>query len=702
LSSLIQALRAIAVSAVVLFHLWPAQLTGGYVGVDVFFVISGYLITGHLLREVEKTKSLRLGAFWARRIRRLLPAALTVVVATLIGVVLFAPVQHWGQYISEMWASIGLVENWKLAGDAVDYFAAASPSPLQHYWSLSVEEQFYIVWPLLLFGIAALGRRVRRPRFRVVALAVAVLLGTLSLAYSIAISIADNSFGYFSTFSHAWEFLAGGAVAIVGGRIERVADRTNHASAIGGALALLGAATILATASLFDGATPFPGFAAALPVGGALVVLFAVPFVGNGRISSFLRVRPLAFLGDASYSIYLWHWPLIVLAPFALDRALTALDKVVILCVTLALAFLTKRYIEDAVRSGALARRRSTVTFLAGATAAAIVVAASLAPFGVFSAQRTAAITSAEELYAGSGETGLSCFGPNAVLRPDPETCTASHTLDPRVAELTPWLATVDEVAGGPDPAWTANWSRCPKSTGTAITTCEFGDPAAPVHVVIVGDSHGFQWSHAVLPIAEKNGWRVSIVWSAGCALTEPGYELLGGGTTDAGRACEAWRAAMLNGLSAPGAADIVITSAFSHSHEIVTDPENAPGAQAAFDSAIQRLLDSGRRVAVIADSPLGVSNIPDCLLATRVVDDPCTFPRSEAAGVDPLASAALSIANPRLEVVDLTDLFCDATTCHSVIGGVAAYSDRHHLSSGFLRGLWPAIEPTLLRLLNR
>jgi len=209
LRSDIQALRALAITTVVIFHLWPGRLPGGFVGVDVFFVISGFLITTHLLKSVEN-KTFKVANFWVRRVRRLLPASFTVLISTAIAVLVFVPVQLWLQWLKEIQASILYFENWILAIDAVDYLALSNEaSTTQHFWSLSVEEQFYIVWPLLI-AVALLFVRKRSPQVqRISMLAILVLITLSSLIYGIYLTQAEPAIAYFSTPVRAWEFGAG-------------------------------------------------------------------------------------------------------------------------------------------------------------------------------------------------------------------------------------------------------------------------------------------------------------------------------------------------------------------------------------------------------------------------------------------------------------------------------------------------------------
>ncbi len=211
----IQALRALAVALVVVFHMWPSSLPGGFVGVDVFFVISGFLITSLLLREIDRTGQLSLSKFYARRARRILPASLVTLGCVGIATILFVPLSYWQQFFGDLTASTTYVQNWHLSAAAVDYFAAdQGPSPVQHFWSLSAEEQFYLVWPVTLVFAAAVTRHAPRLRRRAIAASMG-LLTLASLVYSLIATATDPAAAYFVTPTRAWEFGAGGLLALL-------------------------------------------------------------------------------------------------------------------------------------------------------------------------------------------------------------------------------------------------------------------------------------------------------------------------------------------------------------------------------------------------------------------------------------------------------------------------------------------------------
>jgi peptidoglycan/LPS O-acetylase OafA/YrhL len=331
----IDGLRGVAVLLVVLYHCGVPFLTGGYVGVDVFFVISGFLITSLLLRELASTGRISIAGFYARRIRRLLPAAMLVTAVTVVAGYRLLPPLRAPQVALDGLASTLYGLNYRLAAAGINYLQGdAAPSPLQHFWSLAVEEQFYLVWPLLLI-LAVRGRRIAL---------CTVVIG--SLAVSVWQTTANPTWAYFGLHTRAWELGAGALVAVLGGRLARW-------------WAPVGLGAVLVSAVLFTDRTAFPGYAALLPVGGVVVLLLAR--------SRMLTGKPLRALGRLSYSWYLWHWPFLALGPPGglATRLLLAAGALVAATLTYAL-------IENPVRHLRIAAWRTigsglTVTGLAAA-----------------------------------------------------------------------------------------------------------------------------------------------------------------------------------------------------------------------------------------------------------------------------------------------------------------------------------------------
>ncbi|MFJ3406356.1 acyltransferase family protein [Promicromonospora sp. NPDC090134] len=687
----IQALRAVAVLAVVLFHLWPNRLTGGYVGVDVFFVISGFLITSHIVRDVDAGR-FSVTEFWSRRILRLLPASLLVLAVTAAGVRALAPVQHWEQWFREIAASGLHAENWVLAADAVDYLAAENmASPVQHYWSLSAEEQFYLVWPLLIALCLLVGRRLRRTAhtgsgsqgldragrrasWRPVVAGALVVVVVASLVTSVVWTGADQAYAYFITPTRAWEFGAGALLAFVPARTGRW---SSAASWVG--LALIGVSAVL-----FTGATPFPGVWAAVPVLGTVLVIWAQ---ASDRFTSRLAgLPPVQFLGDVSYAVYLWHWPLVVLVPYATGHDLRTLDKVAILAVTLLLAWGTRLWIEKPV----LAHRhrfRPRVTFVTAAVVGAVVVGAAL--LGVHAAREHVRT----ELAAAEQATTAECFGA-AARPPHGEPCTNPDLVGTAVP--------APEVAGDDMPApFSEGSDKCPGTSREDVdpVACERGDRGSDVRIALVGDSHAAHYSSAFVEAAEANGWALDIYIKAGC----PFSDVMRVQDEVLTAACVEWvdRAQQ---VLVDGGYDLVVTSQLSGVDWVPpagTTPEAF--AEDGLVSLWGGLADQGLPVVAVADVPKPDPTVIDCLTAPDVdLTTDCRTPRADATGpFDPQRSAVERLGRSDVTLLDLTDVYCDARECFPVIGGVTVYRDDNHLSDTFAGTLAPYVANALAPLLR-
>ena len=493
----IQALRAVAVLLVVVYHFFPSALPGGFIGVDVFFVISGFLITAHLLREIDRSGRISLGAFWARRARRILPAALFTLLCCALATIAFVPETYWQQFLLEIRDSSLYVQNWHLAASAVDYLAAQNnPSVVQHFWSLSAEEQFYLVWPVLIM-FAALLARSRSTVVRASWIAAALWTVTaLSLAYSIYYTEANPAAAYFVTPTRAWEFGAGGLLALL--------PRPSRAGgAISSGLSWAGIAAIVVTAFAYSDRTPFPGYHALLPVLGALAVIRAGAPTRSWAPTPFLKLAPVQFLGDISYSVYLWHWPLLVLAPFAIGRPRDTMITISLLVLTVLAAWLTKILVEDPVRiRPILSARPARWTFasvVAGTALVAIVAASGNAHVGarIHEDQRAAARIVSDK---------PRCFG--AASRDPLRACRNSK----------PGTGVVPTPIAARD----GRNSPCARIQRRPLSICGFGVPTsrATRTVALLGDSHAQHWRAALEIVARARKWRGLSITRTGCAYT--------------------------------------------------------------------------------------------------------------------------------------------------------------------------------------
>jgi peptidoglycan/LPS O-acetylase OafA/YrhL len=365
----IQALRAVAVGAVVLHHGWPAVAPAGYMGVDVFFVVSGFLITGLLLRDAARSGRMHLGDFYLRRARRILPAAIVVLLAVSVATLVLVPQRMWESWFREFVASALYYQNWLLLADSQNPARDdLRSSPVQHFWSLSVEEQFYLAWPLLL--ILGLWIATRFKANRVVALA--VVLGAVTAAsfvYNLIATAGDHNIAYFSTLTRAWEFGVGGLLALLAGT--PIAGRDRLRSIVSWA----GLAMIFIPITTFRTPEVFPGLVVLLPVVGTMAVIWSGMPQASWSPARVAGLRPVQWLGDVSYSLYLWHWPIFMFVPFLTGVPSPAWLMAILVAVSLLVAGLSKRFIEDPFRRSGNRLNRKPVLLLGGiALAIALVV----------------------------------------------------------------------------------------------------------------------------------------------------------------------------------------------------------------------------------------------------------------------------------------------------------------------------------------
>ncbi len=664
----IQALRAVAVLLVVVWHVWPAAVGGGFVGVDVFFVISGFLITSLLLRELEGTGTVSLSAFWARRARRILPAALVTVLFCVAATVAFVPVNYWGQFFAEMRASTAYVQNWHLAGAAVDYMASSDgPSPVQHFWSLSVEEQFYLLWPVLIVAaIAIVGRRALSIRRGALAAAMGAVTA-LSLAYSVVRTSRDPAAAYFVTPSRVWELGAGGLLALAPG-----GDRTRSAAC--SALSWIGLAAIGVAAATFSTSTSFPGYAALLPVLGAVAVIWARSPTRRWSPMPVLRLRPIQRLGDLSYSVYLWHWPLIVLAPFIVHGAVTP-TRITVVMFTLLFAWLSKTFVEDPARTAAfLTGRGARWTLAPAAAVTAVVIAITLLGSSYVDAQAR----KDELLTRQTLAKHPSCFG--AAARDGRHPCqnpSLAFTVIPTPLQATQQRNSPCDVI----------------QTLDRVRVCAFGaSPASSTDTIaLVGDSHASHWRAALEVVADAKRWRGLSITHTGCPFSQATAVL----DEPAKSQCIAWNRETPAWFQRHPEVHTVFVVEHSGGKVIVPRGQTTFAAQVAgYRGAWNTLPASVQHIVVIHDTPRVHADTFACI--ERVIAKHqrparrCTVPRAQATQRDPAVVAAERMGSPRVQSIDMTRFFCDTRRCYPVIGGALVYKNIDHLTDVYAATLGP------------
>ncbi|WP_327042806.1 acyltransferase [Micromonospora ureilytica] len=659
----IQALRALAVLLVLLFHFWPHRIPGGYVGVDVFFAISGFLITAHLVREVEKNGSVRLRTFWARRIRRLLPASLLVLVATAGAVFIWVPQLYWPQILREIAAATVYVENWQLAHDAVDYLAAENVrSPVQHYWSLSVEEQFYLVWPLLIVLAVLVARRVRRTD---PIGAIRVTLGLIlvaSFAYSVYETSANSAAAYFVTPTRAWEFGAGAMLATLPGLGRSASDSTRAA------VSWLGLLLIGVAAFVLHSGTPFPGYAAALPVVGTLAAIWAGAPSPRWSPLRPMASTPVQKLGDWSYSIYLWHWPPIVIFELATGDKMTWPVKLVVIAGVVVLAALTKRLVEDPVRFGLFSGgRRLWPQYAAAAMSMVLVLSVVVAGNQLLEQSSQANKSRLEQLMA----MGTPCLGANAMVE-------AQRCEDGALGqELFPEMSMLTKDTG-------SAYGCYDQEPGATLTSCRVGSQRSDAtRVALVGDSHAAMLIPAIEGQLNSRNWAVDTYVARGCIWAKVD-------AADQSDSCYARRHAMMERLGGGPKYDFVIVTG---KRNMSVNPQAAAGQIRRYVEAWRPVLERGTRIVVVVDNPaLGATDLGCLVDDTANGGNPtrCAVDRKGALGTRDALEEAAKRTDGKVQMVDLTDLFCTETQCPLVIGNVIVYRDAHHMTATYARTLGP------------
>jgi len=670
----IQALRAVAILSVLIYHLWPNRLTGGYLGVDVFFVISGFLITSHLLRDAAGGR-LSLPKFWARRIRRLLPASLVVLFVTAVVVLLAVPQRLWQQYLSEIVASTGYAENWFLAATSVDYLGSENdPSPVQHFWSLSTEEQFYIIWPVLIaltlviwnvsHRVARGSKPPRRPLFLVL-----LIITIASFAYAVYASATDPSPAFFATTTRAWEFGAGSllAFAATSWLHDRVSD---HVRAVA---AWIGWITIALCAVVFTDSTVHPGVMTLIPVAGALLVIWAGSSPSVLAPTFLARLRPVQFVGNISYSLYLWHWPFIVLIPVIFVHELTTVEKLAIILISGLLGYLSFRFIEKPMLRLPLAPRGTVRRWFIGALIGALVVSAVPAiGFAIQAQTAAAAVRQGEALAtnhpdcfgAAAMSNGAQCAGVFDDAPLVPSTATASGDSDKRTTGCT---AERDEVVADP---------------------CVYqGGDGSGSKVLLVGDSHGAHLTSLALGLADEYDWTVSVLNKGRCPFSDTERTI----EEPLRSACAAWNQSALE-LVQREKFDLVITSqvsgvAFATSG---TQTSNEAGVSGLL-TRWQSILDTGAKIVAVKDNPRPREKVQICLEEYWPADaKKCDSDADRAFLFDPQIDAAKEFDPNQVYLLDFADLECREDACPAVIGGVNVYRDANHMTDTFVRTLVP------------
>lgn len=698
----IQGLRAVAVLVVILDHLtgWPS---GGFVGVDIFFVISGFLITGLLLREYDATDRISFGGFYRRRVRRIIPVATLVLVTTALVARALLPKDRASSVQADAAWALVFGANWHMSAVGTDYFQKGlPPSPLQHYWSLSLEEQFYFIWPWVMLALVVLAAKIgwgkRARRGVIIGFFSTAIVASFGWAMHQTATAPDSA--YFNTFARAWELGIGALLAALGPALGKIRNAWRVP------MTVLGLGGIVASVFVVTENHAFPAPWAALPVLATGMVIAAGTNVqeaaAHGMALREVLLLPLTnrvavYVGDISYSLYLWHFPVVVLL-LAFFPAGTVVYWTTAIVGMTALSVLSYHLVEVPVRNSRWLEHREPaepvpvkLRFVLikgeyvpirveapkperpsrrsrGLMTALLVCALTALSGGVaaYSALHDPSASSASPVVlAAKGDCRGADFMPAAH-----KACS-----NPVPTSLTP---STDDFAEDTGP----EYSRCWREEDDVQKICHFGstEPDA-LRVAVVGDSHGGHLAPAIDSPAmlTKKNWSVDLLTGYGCQWkTEHQY----------GGCQRAMDDDMARFEAQPY--DVIITS----SARWALKDENPEYAADEYQAAWKKVTRLGTKVIVIADNPLMSDQAIACF--TRVgystTGTRCGEPKSAALSqVDPLLIAASRPNQPKVHLVDMTDFFCTEDFCPSVVGGTVVYRDTvGHVTATYMKTLRP------------
>ena len=656
----VEGLRALAVLLVVLYHAGLPHLTGGFIGVDVFFVISGFVITGLLLRERRGTARTSIVDFYARRVRRILPAATLVIGVTVLATFVVLGVLSGDSTANDgRWAAAFLA-NFHFESVGTNYLTARlPPSPLQNYWSLSVEEQFYVVYPTLFLVVASLRSRLDL-RARLAWLLIVVIMASYWL--SVVQTSSHPAAAYFSPLTRAWELALGALIAVGTSWLRKVPV------AAAAALTWVGAAAVVYSSFVFDSQTAYPGSLVAVPVVGAALIVAGGSAVPAWGAESVLGLRPMQWMGRRSYSLYLWHWPILILVAERVGKSqLTFRENLPYLAVAVLVSMASYRFVENPLRHLKVNSKKTVVVGV-------VLVVATVAT-----------LTLVIEF-----ETTSSTAKP-VVPAVDQAEVTRAVATAPRITKiptnLLPSLSTTQrDFAGLNNPDFACELAAVRATIQSRI--CTFGDPNGKRLLVVYGDSHALMWLPAFNQIARQAHWRLVILASYFCPaefviVSNPA----GTGTPgEANEPCTRFHSWAVTHINEMGPDLVVIAQSSLYRPPISRGSTNGLFSGEAWGRGLVDLLRALRvapaQKVFLGDIPSLPTDPPACLSAHPDDVQACSAP--VATTTDGFSEAErTAVAQVGGRYIDPTPWFC-STVCTSIVDHYGVYRDQLHMTGTY------------------
>ena len=692
----IEGLRGFTLLAILGFHAEVPGVGGGFVGPDVFFIISGFVITGQLWREVSKTGTIKLRPFYGARVRRLLPVSAAIGVIVVIASAIVLPPLQARPAVGDGIACALYVGNYWFILRGVDYFAThVPPSPFQHFWTLGVEEQFYLLWPPMIIGLAwFIRRRARRRSDTIVTptkrpyLVLLTLITIGSFALSLVATYVVPAAAYFSLPTRAWDLSIGGLLALTVDRWRRLTPR---AAAITG---WAGLALLLLACNQFTAGTRYPGTAALLPMLGTALVLAAgcaLPSLGCGRV---LAWSPMRTVGRLSYSWYLWHWPFLVLAPVVVGHPLGLIGRLAMVALSGVVGALTLRFLENPLRYAPPLRRSPLGSIAVGGIATAMAACVGVAvldriPNPVGHGARVAPMAINATLPPTGADIEAYDTAANQVFAQVQAAVNASVGLKAVPSNMTPSLA---DTSGEKNALYFNGCLRSPFQSGQP--ECAMGDAGSNTTVALIGDSTSAMLIPAFQEVAEQRHWRLEPMGKGACSVIESPVSGLVRRLVEYVDHCEQWRTEIIARLHAEHPRLVVVSMwrGYGTSESLSGLRSYGPAWLDGLTRLVRDLRSTGTKVLVLGPVPDPRFVVPLCLSANLDDVTACALRRAASVNESGIAAESAATTAGGGQYSDLTDLFCTTELCPVIVGNTLVYMDETHTTLEYSRQLAPVM----------
>ncbi|HEY6855957.1 MAG TPA: acyltransferase family protein [Mycobacterium sp.] len=670
-------LRGIAIALVAMFHVWFGRVSGG---VDVFLALSGFFFGGKLLRAaLNPASSLSPVPEVVRLVRRLLPALVVVLAGCAALTVLIQPQTRWETFADQSLASLGYYQNWELANTVADYLRAGEAvSPLQHIWSTSVQGQFYIAFLALVFGFAFLFRRRLGNRLRMAFVMLLSALAVASLVYAIFAHQANQATAYYNSFARAWELLLG---VLAGALVPYV----RWPMWLRTATATVALAAVLSCGALIDGVKQFPGPWALVPVGAALLFILA----GANRQADpttsatlplpnrLLATGPLVRLGAMAYSLYLWHWPLLIFwLAYTGHAHANFFEGTAVLLISGVLAYLTTRFVEDPLRHrGAANAASQPVPVIPWRTRLRRPTMVLGSVIGLLGVTLTATAFTWREHVSVERASGKELSGLSSIDYPGARAL-VKHVRVPRLRMRPTVLEAQTDYPPSTRDGCISDFANA------SLITCTYGDKNSTRTIALAGGSHAEHWLTALDLLGRRHHFKVTTYLKMGCPLSTEKMPLVMGSNAPYPE-CRDW---------VPKAMAKVVADHPDYVFTTSTRPWNIkPGdvMPRTYVGIWQTFSDNNIPILAMRDTPWLVKdgqpfNPSDCLAKGGDAIS-CGIKRSDVlADHNPTLDFVEQF--PMLKPLDMSDAVCRADICPAVEGNVLVYHDAHHLSATYMR----------------